>query len=840
VATYNGVTNEGTAGRLLLIGIVIAGTAALFGALTLPAAIALDWAVETAESTILDIPPLPEDDITLLPENSLILAEDGSELAELHAEENRVMASLSEIPPVTQNAVLATEDADFFRHKGVNHRAMARALIRNVQAGEVEEGGSTVTQQLVKNTLLTQARTVDRKLHEAVWSIELERRMSKNEILEAYLNTTYFGRGVYGVGTAARFYFSKDVSELGLGESALLAALIRSPERNNPVNDPVAAEARRDIVLRQMARQGFISDSEAEDAIAQPLEFEIDQDGEFRQPFFVEWIKRVLYDENVTLQPDAQEAIGETRDERRRAVFEGGLVVRTTLRPEWQDIAEETVRRYLSDPLTSPLGSLVTVDSRTGAIVTMALGPKEFGDCEDAGGEPCPYTKLNPVVPGGGGSGRQTGSAFKPVVAAAALEEGFTPGYTEETTSGQEIEGCGYDEPYEPRNFADSGGGYMNMYEAMTVSNNVYHVKLSRDAGVTKVRDLAIRLGMEHSPNLPSFGDLDCSIGLGSANVFPLEFTGAFAVFANRGERCAPFAITSIEDRAGNVIYQHRDECDRVLDRGVADRINEILRGPVQQGGTAAFVEGQIGRPVAGKTGTTNDFKDAWFAGYVPQYATVAWVGHEVPEELFGVTADGVSYDRVTGGSIPALMWADYMVAVLEGVDVEDFAQPPPIPTATVPSVVGRHVDEATRTLEDRDFKVRTRSVTHHSSSGTVIAQEPGAGDEAWVGSIVTLDVSDGQGAPPPPPPPPPPEEEDDPDLATVPDVIGQREREAVRTLRSAGFDVQRTCQDTRGRADIGRVVDQSPGGGTEAEEGDRVVIAVGDRDCDGDADDDD
>lgn len=838
MATYTGASRDGVVGRLALVIMVVIGAAALVSILVVPGAVALDRLVGTVESTLLDVPPLPEDDITLLPENSIVLAEDGSELAELHAEENRVMISLDDVPEVTQRAVLATEDADFFRHQGVNHRAMVRAMVRNLQAGGVEEGGSTITQQLVKNTLLTHDTTMDRKLHEAIWSLELERRMPKQDILEAYLNTTYFGRGTYGIGTAARFYFSKEVSELTVGQSAMLAAVIRSPERNNPVTDPVAAQQRRDIVLRQMARHGFITVEEADEAIGRDLELELDPDAEFSQPFFVEWIKRVLYDESVALQPGAQSAIGETRDERRRAVFEGGLTVHTTLRPGWQDTAEETVKRYLSDPVTSPLGSLVTVDTRSGAIVAMALGPKEFGDCpedgEEGADEPCPYTKLNPVVPGGGGSGRQTGSAFKPFVAAAALEQGFTPGYTTETTSGQEIEGCGWGEPYEPRNFAGGGGGDMMMPEAMARSNNVYHVKLSRDAGVTNIRDLAMRLGMEHSPNLPSFAERDCSIGLGSANVFPLEFAGAFAVFANRGERCTPFAITRIEDRNGEVIYENRSECDQVLDRGIADRINDLLRGPVRGGGTAGFIEGQLGRPVAGKTGTTNDFKDAWFAGYVPQYSTIAWVGHEIPEELYGVTADGVTYDRVTGGSIPARMWATYMEQILADVDPEDFVAPPPVPTTTVPDVVGSHVDEATEVLEDRDFTVRTTEVEHHEPPGTVVAQNPEGGEDAWVGSAVMLELSDGTGEPP----------ETDDDEVELPDLVGLRERQAVRTVRDLGLVAERVCQETSDRSQVGRVVSQSPSAGRVVEEGDVVTIAIGEDRCrsgddDGGGDDD-
>ncbi|HEV2785079.1 MAG TPA: biosynthetic peptidoglycan transglycosylase, partial [Solirubrobacteraceae bacterium] len=237
--------------RLLLLLIVVTGAGVLLSALFLPTAIAASDAVGAFETKWLDIPPLPED-FEEAPENSVILASDGTELAVLHGEQNRVTVRLSDIPLITRNAVIATEDSDFWTHNGVNHQAIMRALLTNVRSGSIEQGGSTITQQYVKLKLLTNERTLDRKLREVVWAVELEDRLSKEEILESYLNTAYFGDGVYGIGTAARYFFSKPVTELDLRESALLAGLIRSPERNNPLSAPRAARARRSIVLEQM------------------------------------------------------------------------------------------------------------------------------------------------------------------------------------------------------------------------------------------------------------------------------------------------------------------------------------------------------------------------------------------------------------------------------------------------------------------------------------------------------------------------------------------------------------------------------------------------------------
>ncbi|MFA9430955.1 transglycosylase domain-containing protein [Egicoccus sp. AB-alg2] len=648
----------------VLVVVFVLGVLAI--APVIPIMVAAADTVDTTREQLIDRPPLPED-LPVAAEISTVHEASGEPIAELSGVERREPVDLAQVPQVLIDAVLAIEDDEFFEHNGVNHQSVLRAAARNLAAGGIEEGASTITQQYVKMTLLGPEQTMDRKLHEVVWAVELEQRLDKHDILERYLNAVYLGDGVYGVGTAAQHYFNKPVGELTLAEAAALAGAIQAPSTTNPVANPEAATSRRDLVLRQMRAQGRIEPEEAEEAMDEELVLDV-QEEEVAEPFWIDYVKRLIYDEAMTLQPGLQEAIGETRQERVDALFEGGLRIHTTLDPALHSQANETLAAYLDDPENDPLGSIITVEHDTGALRALALGPRQFGPCpEDLDDdEPCLTTQVNPAMPDAGGSGRQSGSAFKPFVAAAALADGFDRDEEYDSPSGEPIEECGeVGQDYEPRNFDDADAGEIDLVEAMQRSNNVYFVKLARDVGVERVVEVAREHGLVASPSLDGFGSRSCSIALGTAEIFPLEMAAGYGVWANEGVYCAPYLIERVEDRFGEVLYEHEDRCERVVDEDVAQEMRSLLQEPVSSDGTAPVVGSQV-ENARGKTGTTQNFVDAWFVGYAGPYSTAAWIGFEQPTPLTDITIGGTYHDRVTGGAVPAPMWADYMAAILD------------------------------------------------------------------------------------------------------------------------------------------------------------------------------
>jgi penicillin-binding protein 1A len=842
--------------RLLLLFAVVGATGLLLGALFLPAALATSDILAAVRQEVLDVPPLGEADTP--PQNSYVYAADGTELAELTFEENRVPVLLSDVPQVAVNAVLATEDADFYSHQGVNHAAIARAAITNIRAGGIEGGASTITQQYVKQTFLSPEQTLGRKVQEAIYATQLERRLPKDEILERYLNRTYFGSGVYGIGTAAERYFSKDVGDLTLGEAATLAGIIRSPERNNPIASLDNAQRRRDIVLGQMATHGFVSRDQAETARAEPLEPVISEPPPPSDPFWVDWVSRLLVSEDAAralgTQVDAFETMGATLEERRATVFQSGLRIHTTLDPEFQDQAEAALRQHLTYEDESPealarepLGALVSVEPETGAIRAMALGPQSWGSCSedgswvgetDAGELLCDRTKVNPAIPGAGGSGRQPGSAFKPLLVTAALEDGLPPTLEMESRGPKEIEGCvdsTADTTWTVRNFSEGGPSTLDMYEALKRSSNVYHALLIADIGPQKLVDMGHKLGIR-SELRP-----DCSLALGATEVTPLEMATAYATLANRGVRCEPFPIVRIEDAQGATVWEHSADCTRVIDTEIADRVVDIMAGPVEPGGTAPGAN--LGRwPTRGKTGTTNEYRDAWFVGFVKQLSTAAWIGYpagtryyssvEAAETACGsaaagnpvcpgqtqfltdVTIGGQQYARVTGGALPAPMWTTYMEQAVQRFEPEAFPEPGPLPTGTVPNLLDAgSISRAERLAEEAGFRLVVRTVSDYRASGTFVGQDPRPGSDHPLGSRITLSVSDGTGSPP-----------------SVPDVIGLTLDEAVAVLSRLGYDVG--IRDVRVDDDRfdGIVVRSSPGAGSRLtpSDGIQVVLDVG------------
>ncbi len=701
--------------------------AALLFLLTVPVLIALAVSVDAAGDRILGLPPLP-DELADPPERSVVLDREGRRLATLQVE-NRRSVDLERVPQHVIDAVLATEDQAFWEHEGVNWTAIARAAFRNASSGEISGGGSTITQQLVKNRVVGDEQSVNRKIVEAVYASQLERQHDKREILEMYLSDTYFGNGVYGIATAAEYYWRTPVRKLNLAQATLLAGIIRAPEYNNPADHPDNAMARRAVVLEQMVEQGSITPQQAAKAERAKLKLRIKDRASNGAPFLVDVLRREL---------EADPRLGDSPQERWNTVLNEGLRIRTTFDLRLQRIAERTIRGMLDQPRTDPMASIVAIDPETGDLLTAAVGPKRYGNGPKR-------TTVNPAVPGLGGTGRQPGSTFKAFELVTALEHDvpITHTFDSQATVTSQSPQC---PQYEVTNYGGASLGVQQMAQATATSSNTYFLHLMDIAGgPAALAETAQRMGID--------SELDpvCSLVLGSVEVYPTEMAAAFGTLANDGVRCRPHAIHRITDRDGNVLRKRSGNCEQAVDEDIAHQATSLLRGPIEDG--TASGNGQISRPAAGKTGTTTNGKDAWFVGYIPQLSVATWIGHEIPETLVHPLCG-----EVTGGCLPTMLWQRFMTeATAElGLPVEDFPAPPPPPAAPVPSVVGMHVDQATQILTDAGFLVGVTTVPGDAGAGTVVAQNPGEGGEVVLGSTIQLSVSDGLGIleelePPPP-----------------------------------------------------------------------------------------
>lgn len=688
-----------------------------------PAVLAVWWFARSAGATVSELDPLPSR-LDASPERSVVVDRDGRHLATLK-EQNRISTPLEDIPDDVVNAVVATEDHTFWQHGGVNWEAILRAAFRNASAGEITGGGSTITQQLVKNRLVGTEQSLHRKISEAVYARQLEQRSSKREILELYLNDTYFGNGVYGIATAAEYYWSKPVEALTLAEGATLAGMIRSPENNDPIDHPDRALARRAIVLEQMVELDMVDPAVARAAAERPLALDVQPPERRESPFLVDVIERELA---------KQPALGDTPDERLAYVRRAGLRIKTTFDERLQRIAERTIRDTLTDKRRDPLASIVAVEPGTGEMLAVAVGPKDYGTGPG-------QTTLNPAVPELSGTGRQPGSTFKAFELVAALESDVPVTHTFHSAAEYTSDAC---PGYTVENYGGADLGVQDMRIATATSSNTYFVHLLElSGGPETLVDVAQRMGIE--------SDIEphCSLVLGAEEVYPVEMASAFGTLAAEGVHCARHAIRAVLDRDGDPIHRAEPDCEQVVDPEVAAQATDLLRAPVDQG--TASAHGQIGRPAAGKTGTTTGNENAWFTGYVPQMAVATWVGHELPEKL-----EHPLCGEVTGGCLPTMLWHDFMVESVNAMDlaVEQFPAPPPPPPVVVPNVVGLPEAEAAQRLLDVGFVPQTTVVPDDSPAGTVVGQAPGAGQAVQAGSSVGLSVSDGLGLPEPAPPP--------------------------------------------------------------------------------------
>jgi membrane peptidoglycan carboxypeptidase len=587
-------------------------------------------------------------------QTTYIYDRDGHQIGTLHSTVDRTIIPLSEMPPQLRHAVIAVEDKGFYQHPGIDVTGIFRAAWTDLVSGEIVQGGSTLTQQLVKNvyagqyqrdpktgveTYAVPPRTLGQKVRESLLAIKVEREFTKDEILAKYLNTVYFGRGAYGVQAAAQTFFQKDASELSALESALLAGMIQSPSYYDPVEQEEAALERRNYVLEQMASEGYLTPEraaqlEGRKVKVDPITLGLDFPGKLG--YFLDYTRRSLLDEY---------------DE--GLVFGGGLQVTTTLDSQMQRYAEEAVAKQLDTP-GDPAAAVVAIDPRNGAIRAM-YGGKNFA-----------VSKVN-LATGDGGSGRQAGSAFKPFTLAAAMEQGYSLDsrwYGPSPITIQDPECYTDGAPWELSNASDSESGTFTLLSATTHSVNTVYAQVASAVTPKAIVDVAGRMGIR-SPLEPV-----CSITLGTQAVTPLEMTNAYATLAARGWRHRASPLERVDAADGETDLQIGGRGKLVLRQNDADLITYALETVIESGtGTAAA----IGRPAAGKTGTAQEYWDAWFCGYVPQLVTCVWVGYpqgEIPLE------DVEGFSAVYGGTIPALIWHDFMSEATENMPVKDFAEP--------------------------------------------------------------------------------------------------------------------------------------------------------------------
>ena len=566
-------------------------------------------------------------------QTSQVFAADGSLIATFHSERNRELIKLSDMPVHLQQATIASEDARFYEHKGVDIKAIGRALVADVKAGETVQGGSTITQQYVKNTYIdAPKRTVFRKAREALIASQIERTFSKSKILENYLNTVYFGRGAYGVEAAAKTYFNKRAAEMSLSESALLVGVIPAPERFSPQEDPAAAEIRRTFVIDRMVKVGMIDQPTADAAKAQKPVIVPAQQQVFKYPYFVDALYR-------SMKNDPRYGTAK--------IFAGGLNIYTTIDPVMQAEAEKAVFSTLNKQ-TDPASSLVSIDPRTGYVKAL-VGGRDFEQ-----------SKFNLAVQ----IKRQAGSSMKPFVLVAALEKGIKPTTTysapgQMCPKGWPKDGCPV------RNYGNSGYGSITVEKATINSVNTAYAQMIVAVTPKKVVEVAQRMGIKSK--IRPFH----AMGLGSEGVNPMEMASAYATLAANGVYREPKLVTKVTDSSGTVLESGPSEPHQVIDPNIAAKVSEIL-GKVITSGTGT--KAKIGRPAAGKTGTADEFRNAWFCGYTPDLATAVWMGYPQNEKKPMLNIHGVP--RVAGGTLPTKIWADFMKAALKDIPPSEFPKP--------------------------------------------------------------------------------------------------------------------------------------------------------------------
>lgn len=606
-----------------------------------------------------------------------------SQMYDIHGElinsfqsgQNREFVPLSHIPKSLIDATLAIEDKRFYDHPGVDLRGIARAAVVNVQQMDRVQGASTLTQQLARNLYLTQDRTWSRKIKEAMYAVQLEMQLSKEQILEKYLNeATYYGNSAYGVQAGAKLFFGKDVSELTLAESAMIAGVPKGPRYYSPYFDMDNAKQRQELILTEMANQGFITQQEAEQAKREKLALqpESKKNAIVQAPYFRDYVRNVALNKLMI-------------DE--RELDAGGIRIYTTLDLRMQKAAEEAIANQLTDK-NELQASLVAIDPRNGYVKAM-VGGIDYSD-----------NQFNRAV----SDSRQPGSAFKAFVYLTALQQ---PGFTAVTRMKSEPTVFTYDngrKTYTPSNFAGKyPNDYIDLREAIAKSDNIYAVQTLLQVGADKVIETARKMGVtSHLEPLPS-------LALGTFPVSPLEMASSFGVIANQGMRVETTVITKIESASGKLIYEAKPVKEKVVEPEYAYTLTQLMKSVFDSGGTASRVADQIKRPVAGKTGTTNT--DAWMVGFTPELATAVWIGYDRDRVISNVD----SYKA-------APIFADFTEHALEAVPPKLFPMPDNVVSVYIDPATGKLATDKCPDARAEIFVAGTEPTEYCSEHGTAPA----------------------------------------------------------------------------------------------------------------------
>ena len=710
-----------------------------------------------------------------LPQRTRLLASDGSVLATLF-DQNRVNVPLAAVDPIMRKAIISIEDYRFYQHGALDLRGTLRAFVTNEVSDATVQGGSSITQQMVKMTLLNQAETdeeriaatddtYERKIRELRYAIAFEEKYSKDWILERYLNIAYFGDGSHGIQAASRHYFSKPASRLNLRQAALLAGLVKNPTAYDPTNDPEGARKRRDVVLNRMLELNVISQTEADRAMRRGLGLDVtpSRNGcvSSRAPFFCDFAVQYLM---------ADRSLGKSPEERRSLLYSGGLTVKTTIDPRMQRAADNSVRRHVF-PTDQAIGGLAMVQPGSGEV--RALSQSRPMGANKRKGE----TYLNYVVPAqyGDANGFQAGSTFKAFVLASAIRQGIPlstqisapqtislPNNSFRTCDGP----LASTDVWSPEN--STGAGTYDLYSGTQTSVNTFFAQLEQRTGLCAPVTLARNMGI----TVPE-DDVVPPFTLGVTDTDPLTMAGAYATFAARGVYCAPRPVTDILNSNGKAIQTYPQQCKQLLPTAVADAVNDVLRGVQEPGGFGYGAGLNLSQPSAGKTGTINGNMAVWFMGYTPDLATASMIaGANSKGEwitLNGQTIGGQFVASAFGSTNAGPMWGDAMKAIEPILPDTNFSVPDPTAIqgrlVTVPSVYGFSPSSAADVLRKAGLNpVVGPMVNSGNSYGSVAYLSPGSGTQVGTGSTITMYISNGV-----PDAPPPSSDDDDDDDGGVP-----------------------------------------------------------------------